>query len=113
MKQAVVIRKDLEMSAGKTAAQACHASLGAYLKTNPALRRAWEKSGAKKIVLGVNSLSALKSLYQKAVKQKIPCALIADAGATELAPGTITALGIGPDKDEKIDKVTSELSLFK
>lgn len=113
MKQAIVIRADLKMSVGKAAAQACHASLGAYLKTNPALRRAWERSGAKKIVLGAKNLSELKSLQQKTAKQRIPCFLVSDAGMTELAPGTITALGIGPDRDEKIDKVTGDLPLFK
>ncbi len=112
MKQAIVIRADLKMSAGKAAAQACHASLGAYLKTNPALRRIWERTGAKKIVLSANSLLGLKSLQQKATKQKIPCFLVTDAGMTEIAPGTITALGIGPDKDEKMDKITGNLALF-
>lgn len=113
MKQAVVIRADLKMSVGKVAAQACHASLGAYLKSGHGARRAWERSGAKKIVLGAKNLPELKSLQQRAAKQKIPCFLVTDAGATELTPGTITALGIGPDADEKIDRITGNLALFK
>ena len=39
-------------------------------------------------------------------------ALITDAGRTTVEPGTITCLAIGPDSDEKIDKITKELKLF-
>jgi PTH2 family peptidyl-tRNA hydrolase len=113
MKQAIVIRADLKMSAGKLVAQACHASLGAYLKTNPSARKAWEHSGVKKVVLSAKNLAELKNLRQKASKQRIPNFLVMDAGMTELAPGTITALAIGPDADEKIDKITGGLALFR
>jgi PTH2 family peptidyl-tRNA hydrolase len=34
MKQVLVMRADLKMSRGKLAAQACHASLGAYKKAD-------------------------------------------------------------------------------
>ena len=37
---------------------------------------------------------------------------IADAGRTEVMPGTITCMGIGPDKEEKIDKVTGKLKML-
>src|SRR3989338_9384657 len=42
----------------------------------------------------------------------IVCALITDAGRTTVEPGTVTCLGIGPDKDEKIDKIISNLKLL-
>jgi PTH2 family peptidyl-tRNA hydrolase len=35
-----------------------------------------------------------------------------DACLTQLPKGTITCIGIGPDKEEKIDKITKKLKLI-
>ncbi len=112
MKQAIVIRKDLKMGKGKAIAQACHASLGAYKKTNFLIRKLWEIEGEKKVVLACKDLNELKDLERKAKKLKLPCFLVIDAGKTQLEPGTPTALGIGPAKDELIDKITGKLKLL-
>ena len=53
-KQIILIRTDLEMGKGKIAAQASHASLGAYLKTVaafPNIARDWLQMGQGKVVL--------------------------------------------------------------
>jgi len=111
-KQVIIIRRDLGMSIGKIVAQACHASLGAFKKARKPKIRRWEQEGEKKVIVGVNSKEEMIHLYEKAKKEKIPCFLVEDAGLTELEPGTMTALGIGPDEEEKIDRITGNLSLL-
>ena len=111
-KQAIVLRKDLKMGIGKAIAQACHASLGAYKKASPIVKKKWEEAGSKKVVLKVRSEKELLELYEKAEKKRIPCFLVKDAGLTQLEPGTITALAIGPAKEEVVDEITGHLKLF-
>ncbi len=38
-------------------------------------------------------------------------AMVTDAGKTTVEPGTVTCLGIGPDADEKVDKITGSLKI--
>jgi len=110
-KQMIVLRKDLEMSVGKKCVQSCHACLGSYKNSKKSIIKKWKLEGQKKVVLEVNSKEELFKLFKKVKKEKIPCFLVEDAGLTELEPGTVTALGIGPDKEEKIDRVTGSLKL--
>ena len=42
----------------------------------------------------------------------ISSSLVQDAGMTEIPPGTITALGLGPAKTEDLDKITGTLTLL-
>ncbi len=72
----------------------------------------WLSSGEKKIVLKVGSEEALVKLFNAFKFKNIPCALVSDAGLTELPPGTKTALGIGPWRASEIDKFTSTLKLL-
>ena len=109
MKQAIVVRADLKMSKGKIAAQASHASLDAVMNSKKELVEKWRTEGGKKVVLRVDSEKELLALHKKAKAEKLATALIKDAGHTEVKPGTITALGIGPDTENKIDKITSKL----
>jgi len=108
-KQAILVRIDLKMSKGKIAAQVAHAAVEASNNSNKNSVDAWRKEGAKKVVLRVSGEKELLDFWRKAKVAKLATALITDAGKTELAPGTKTCLGIGPDKDEKIDKITSSL----
>lgn len=111
MKQVIVIRKDLEMGKGKLATEVAHASVGAVRKTDEKIVNEWE-GFAKKIVLKVDNLKELQAIYKKAKSAKLPCFLVKDAGLTQLKPGTITALGIGPAEEKKIDKITGKLKLL-
>ncbi|GAH46165.1 unnamed protein product, partial [marine sediment metagenome] len=51
-------------------------------------------------------------IYNKVIKGKKLCFLVRDAGLTQLAPGTTTALGIGPISSKDIDKITGDLPLL-
>ena len=111
-KQVIVVRKDLKLDKGKLAVQVAHASLDSYKKSSPALRDEWEKEGSKKVVLEANSLKELLDLQKKARTLGLPCSLIRDAGRTQLRPGTITCLGIGPAEEGSIDRVTGRLKIL-
>jgi len=114
-KQVIVVRADLRMSVGKTAAQAAHASLMSYeraLEINREWVERWSETGQKKVVLKVTSEKELMELAEKCRYLNLPHAVVEDAGLTELPPGTATALGIGPAPEEQVDKVTGNLPLL-
>ncbi|MBI4015099.1 MAG: peptidyl-tRNA hydrolase [Candidatus Aenigmarchaeota archaeon] len=110
LKQAIVLRKDLKMGAGKASAQSAHASVAAFLKASE--KDEWLSEGMKKVVLKVSSEQELRELFKEAKKAKLPATLIEDAGLTQLEPGTATALGIGPADEKLIDKLTGKLKLY-
>ena len=115
-KQVIVLRKDLKLSMGKAAAQACHASVEAFhmiCKAREELAHAWLRNGAKKVVLSCKDGKQLKELHKRAKELNLPHALIADAGLTEIPRGTFTALAIGPEEEGKVNKVTGSLPLLK
>ena len=112
MKQAIVARTDIGMGRGKLAAQVAHASLSAYEDADERTRRAWKGEGQKKIVLKVDGESALFRLADEAERLGLPNAVVRDAGHTQLDPGTVTCLAVGPARDDDVDRVTGELSLY-
>jgi PTH2 family peptidyl-tRNA hydrolase len=111
-KQVILVRQDLKLTKGKMAAQASHASVEALLKSHKDDVTAWRAQGMKKTVLKVADEKELLEFKRKAEDAWLVTALITDAGHTHLAPGTTTCLGIGPDKADKIDKVTGHLKLM-
>jgi len=112
MKQAIVARADIGMGEGKLAAQVAHASLSAYEDTGRQVRKSWKGSGQKKVVLKANSESELFELADAAERAGLPHAVVRDAGHTQLEPGTVTALAVGPGEEDVVDRITGDLSLY-
>lgn len=112
LKQVIVVRTDLEMSKGKLAVQVAHASVSAafeaYFKKTDWFKE-WFSSGQKKIVLKVSCEKELLDIYQQALTLGLPVALVKDAGLTEIPPGTLTAVAIGPAPSNLIDTITGRL----
>jgi len=114
-KQVIVMRSDLRMSRGKIAAQAGHAAVSAAeeaRKHHQKWWKTWLEEGQCKIAVKVGSENELLKLEKEAKDSGLPHALISDRGLTQLPPGTITCLGIGPAPSSKVDKITGMLALF-
>ena len=113
-KQVIAVRTDLDMSRGKMAVQVAHGAISAAEKarvSHQEVWRAWFQEGQKKVAVKVSSEEEIMELRRLAIVQSLP-AVIRDAGMTELPPGTITVIGIGPAKSEDVDKVTGDLKLL-
>jgi peptidyl-tRNA hydrolase, PTH2 family len=115
MKQAIVVRSDLKMGKGKVAAQVAHASLAsaeAARERKPSWYEGWKDEGQAKIVLKVESEAELDELFRKAKSAGLPASLIQDRGLTQVEPGTVTCLGVGPGPDAAVDEITGKLKLL-
>lgn len=114
-KQVIVFRSDLKLSKGKVAAQAGHAAVSAAEEARKHRRewwKAWLNEGQRKVVVKVKSEAELLAMERQAKEMALPCALIVDRGLTEIPPGTVTCLGIGPAPNDKVDKITGNLPLL-
>lgn len=125
VKQVLIIRKDLNMRKGKIASQAAHASNVFLIDKIKQLRERpsevsftkeeldWTDNKFTKICVSVDSEQEMLELYDVAKASGLYVSKIVDSGATEFnnVP-TLTALAIGPDISELIDKVTGHLKLL-
>lgn len=114
MKQVIIFREDLKIGKGKLAAHSAHASLTGFLlveKKNKQVTSKWLETGQKKVVLKIKTEEEMIDLYNR-IKDKLPCQLISDAGLTQVEPGTIICMVIGPWYEEEIDAFTSNLKLL-
>lgn len=111
-KQVILMRTDLKLPRGKACSQAAHASVEAVLNSDKRKVQAWRAEGMAKIVLKVKDEKELLSHLRQAKEAGLTASLITDAGRTVIAPGTKTCVGIGPDDEEKIDKITGKLRLL-
>ncbi|XP_044009772.1 peptidyl-tRNA hydrolase 2, mitochondrial [Aphidius gifuensis] len=116
-KMVLVVRTDILMTKGKVASQCSHAAVECFSKSSKNIMQkknveSWMFLGQPKIVLKINSEDSIIKLSDDAKKIGLVTSLIRDAGRTQLEPGTISVLGIGPGPNRLIDKITSHLKLL-
>ncbi|KJE49021.1 MULTISPECIES: peptidyl-tRNA hydrolase Pth2 [Acidiplasma] len=115
VKMVIAVRKDLEMGKGKIAAQVAHAAVSCALismKKNKKIFSEWLSEGQKKVVIKVDGLQEIYKLNEICRDAGIITQIITDAGYTQIMPGTVTCIGIGPDEDEILDKITGAYHLL-
>ncbi|MDR5656742.1 MAG: peptidyl-tRNA hydrolase Pth2 [Halobacteriota archaeon] len=112
MKQAIVVRSDLDMGTGKLAAQVAHAALSGYEDAPADAQKEWKSQGQRKVVLEITGERALFEIHENAKAAGLPTALIRDAGRTQLDPDTPTTVSVGPAGNDAVDRITGALSLF-
>lgn len=116
-KMVIVVRGDLGMSEGKVAAQACHAALKAQRHLSklsdyaPVMSR-WEGSGEAIVVLRGTGLDHITALRTAARDAGLPTFVVHDAGRTQVEPGSLTVLAIGPADESRVDAITGRLRLL-
>ncbi|KAI0602204.1 peptidyl-tRNA hydrolase PTH2-domain-containing protein [Biscogniauxia sp. FL1348] len=121
-KLVLVVRTDLGMTKGKIAAQCSHATLACYKALNKrragddaaaaSILRRWERLGQAKIAVQVKSEAELLGLMSRARGLGVTAEVIQDAGRTQIDPGSLTVLGVGPAPRSLVDQVTGGLKLL-
>ncbi|MEW5937452.1 MAG: peptidyl-tRNA hydrolase Pth2 [Candidatus Thermoplasmatota archaeon] len=114
-KMVIAVREDLELSKGKIAVQVAHAAVACAMAARdsiPNIFEGWVSEGQRKVVVRCAGLEELRALHVKARSMGLVTSLVSDAGLTEVPPGTVTCLGIGPDSSARIDKITGSLALW-
>ncbi|QGA67844.1 peptidyl-tRNA hydrolase Pth2 [Sulfolobus sp. E11-6] len=119
VKMVIVVRSDIKMGKGKIAAQVAHAAVSLVISIINSDNSRWKEwlnewlqKGQPKIVVKANSLDEIILRSKKAETMNLPFSIIEDAGKTQLEPGTITCLGIGPAPESLIDPITGDLKLL-
>ena len=114
-KQVIIVRRDLNMGTGKIAAQVAHAAVMGSEKVKVSRREwfnSWFTAGQAKVVVKVKSIEELIKVRNLAEELYLPVVQVQDSGLTQIPPGTITCIGIGPAPSELVDKATRELKLL-
>ena len=114
-KQVIIVRRDLDVGTGKLAAQVAHAAVMGAEKVRTSRREwfnSWLAAGQAKVVVKVKSIEELMDVRMRAEELNLPVVQVQDSGLTQIPPGTITCIGIGPAPSTLIDKVTQELRLL-
>ncbi len=111
----VILVIDLGISLGKTAVQVAHGAVSAAEEARVRWFdwwRGWMDEGQCKVALKVGSEDELFKFEDLAEAGDLPKTLIRDKGLTEIPPGTVTCLAIGPAPSDRIDRLTGRLPLL-
>ena len=95
--------------------QVAHSVLGVYRLAQercPAVLHSWVGGGEAIIVLGVDGRDEMRALLTAAAERGLCTHRVADAGRTEVVPGTETVGCIGPAPVQIVDTVTGHLGLL-
>ena len=113
-KMCVLVRDDLKMSKGKVLAQVSHTIVDATVKayTQTQLFFKWRADGEKIVILKVPNEKTLMYIMNNAQRKGVNCGYTVDAGLTEVLPGTKTVGFVGPNFEDKVDKLTGQLKLY-
>ncbi|MCL4336281.1 MAG: peptidyl-tRNA hydrolase Pth2 [Candidatus Thermoplasmatota archaeon] len=115
VKMVIAVRKDLDLGKGKIAAQVAHAAVLCALKAEKFQKKLfaeWIRTGQKKIVIRLDNADALLELKKKIDTMGILTEAVFDAGHTQVEPGTLTCIGIGPVEESDIEPVTGGYPLL-
>ena len=110
----VLVREDLKMSKGKVLAQVSHTIVDATVKayTQSQLFFKWRADGEKIVILKVPNEKTLMYIMNIAERKGVNYGYTVDAGLTEVLPGTKTVGFVGPNFEDKVDKLTGQLKLY-
>jgi PTH2 family peptidyl-tRNA hydrolase len=111
-KMAIIVRKDIDMRPGKMGAQVAHAAIFADRGASPEIKKVWEESGERLVLVKVSSLEELITRKTKAELAGVKVYVQTDAGLTDIEAGTITCIALGPDAPETIDLMVGDLKLY-
>lgn len=111
-----VVRRDLEMQAGKLSSQAGHAYCEAIEHTAPELLAEYKGTGhGTKLTLEAKNEGQLKRVYREAKLGGFPCYLVFDRSHVLLPHFTgkpiLTGVSIGPVYKSEVEFITKRLKL--
>lgn len=136
IRQVIVVRKDLNMPAGKLAAMVAHACMTFLLETLPwsgspppwktkeLTEEQWRwlteldpglehQVSMAKIVCAVKDEAELLDVERQAEGAKLEVHRVVDCGYSHNKPNTLVAVAIGPDYPEKLAPVTGGLKVYR
>ena len=114
-KQVLAVRSDLDMGRGKIAVQCSHGAVSAAEEARKHFTewwRGWLEDGQTKVAVKVSGLDQIVDLGRRSGQEGLPHFIVRDMGLTQVEPGTITCISIGPGPAAKIDALTGNLPLL-